>query len=117
MDHALSETLAIDYDCLIVVGGSEHIEFLCEEPHAIRLMRAFLRESMPILVVSEGSKLLHVIGDTRFSELSCENEEYLNSDSVFWNINGKGLDATFKIFFETVCSKNLEKSDNKGVAA
>ena len=72
---------------------------------------------MPILVVNEGSKLLNVIGDTRFSELSCENEEYLNSGSVFWNINGKGLDATFKIFFETVCSKNLEKSDSKGVAA
>ena len=117
VDHALSETLAMDYDCLIVVGGSEHIEFLCEEPHAIRLMRAFLRESMPILVVSEGSKLLDVIGDTRFSELTCENEEYLYSDSVFWNINGKRLDATFKIFFETVCSKNLEKSDNKEVAA
>ena len=41
----------------------------------------------------------------------------MDSDSVFWNINGKGLDATFKIFFETVWSKNLEKSDNKGVAA
>ena len=80
-------------------------------------MRAFLRESMPILVVSEGSKLLNVIGDTRFSELSHKNEEYLNTDSVFWNINGKGLAATFKLFFETVGSKNLEKSDSKGVAA
>ena len=59
VDHALSETLAIDYDCLIIVGGSEHIEFRCEEPHAVRLMRAFLRESMLILVVSEGSKLLN----------------------------------------------------------
>jgi len=72
---------------------------------------------MPILVVSEGSKLLNVIGDNRFSELSYEDKEYLNSDSVFWNINGGGLAATFKIFFETVCSKKLEKSDSKGVAA
>ena len=116
VDHALSETLAIDYDCLIVVGGSEHIEFLCEEPHAIRLMRAFLRESMPILVVSEGSKLLNVIGDTRFSELSCENEEYLNSHTLFWNINGKGLHATIKINYETVSSKRKEKNHNKGDA-
>ena len=50
VDHALSETLAIDYDCLIVVGGAEHIETLSDEPHAIRLVRAFLREKMPIFL-------------------------------------------------------------------
>ena len=117
VDYALSETLAIDYDCLIVVGGAEHIESLSEEPHAIRLTRAFLRENMPILFVSDGSKLLDVIGDTRFHGVSYNEEIIAKSGSVFWSINGQSLSIIFTEFFEKVCSGEMNKKSPNGVAA
>ena len=117
VDHALSETLAIDYDCLIVVGGAEHIETLSDEPHAIRLVRAFLREKMPIFFVSEGSRLLDVIGDKRFSMTSHDKEILIKSDLVFWSVNGRGLLSSFSEFYQIVGSSKAEKDSNNGVAA
>ena len=58
VDAVLSETLAIDYDGLIIPGGAAHIEKLKSEPHAIRILRAFLREDMPVLFVGESDMLL-----------------------------------------------------------
>ena len=116
-DSQLSETLAIDYDCLIVVGGPKHIDILTEDPHAIRLMRAFLRESMPILLVSEASKLLDVIGDTRFALDSILDKNFVQSDCVLWSINGSSLSSDFKSFFKTLSADQLKQDTDNGVAA
>ena len=116
-DSQLSETLAIDYDCLIVVGGPKHIDILTEDPHAIRLMRAFLRESMPILLVSEASKLLDVIGDTRFALDSISDRNFVQSDCVLWSIKGSGLSSGFKSFFKIVSADQLKQDTDNGVAA
>ena len=117
IDYALSETLAIDYNCLIVVGGDTHVETLSDEPHAIRLIRAFLRESMPILLVSEASKLLDVIGDTRFSGIYKNENVNVKSDFVHWCVNGQRLSTVFSEFYETVCADEIKKYSNKWVAA
>lgn len=116
-DSQLSETLAIDYDGLIVVGGPKHIDILTEDPHAIRLMRAFLRESMPILLVSEASKLLDVIGDTRFASDSILGKNFVQSDCVLWIIDGSGLSSGFKSFFKIVSADQLKQDTDNGVAA
>ena len=58
VDAVLSETLAIDYDGLIIPGGAAHIEKLKSEPHALRILRAFLREDMPVLFIEEALDLL-----------------------------------------------------------
>ena len=116
-DSQLSETLAIDYDCLIVVGGPKHIDILTEDPHAIRLMRAFLRESMPILLVSEASKLLDVIGDTRFALDSILDKNFVQSGCVLWSIDGSGLSSGFKSFFKIVSADQLKQDTDNGVAA
>lgn len=58
VDAVLSETLAIDYDGLIIPGGAAHIEKLKGEPHALRILRAFLREDMPVLFIEEALDLL-----------------------------------------------------------
>ena len=116
-DTLLSETLAIDYDCLIVVGGSEHIYTLAEEPHAIRLMRAFLREKMPILLVSEASKLLDAIGDKRLAPDSDSDNNFVKSDCVVWSIDGSGLSSIFNGFFEIVSARQLKQDSDNGVAA
>ena len=116
-DSQLSETLAIDYDCLIVVGGPKHIDILTEDPHAIRLMRAFLRESMPILLVSEASKLLDAIGDKRLAPDSDSDNNFVKSDCVVWSIDGSGLSSIFNGFFEIVSARQLKQDADNGVAA
>ena len=58
VDAVLSETLAIDYDGLIIPGGAAHVEKLKSEPHALRILRAFLREDMPVLFIEEALDLL-----------------------------------------------------------
>ena len=60
-DATLSTTLAIDYDALIVPSGSRHIESLKVEAHAKRVLRAFLREDMPVLLQGEAISLIDLI--------------------------------------------------------
>lgn len=48
----------MDYDGLIIPGGAAHIEKLKAEPHALRILRAFLREDMPVLFVEEAVDML-----------------------------------------------------------
>jgi protease I len=50
VDAQLSETLAVDYDGLVIPSGDQHISVLSDELHASRIIRAFMRENMPVLV-------------------------------------------------------------------
>ncbi len=61
VDATLSTTLAIDFDALIVPSGSRHIESLKTEAHAKRVLRAFLREDMPVLLQGEAISLIELI--------------------------------------------------------
>jgi protease I len=63
VDAQLSETLAIDYDGLVIPAGQTHLDRLAEEPHAARIIRAFQREKMPILVIGSAVDLLSKITD------------------------------------------------------
>ena len=62
-DSTLSTALAIDYDGLIVPAGKRHIDTLQTEAHAKRVLRAFLREDMPVLLQGEATALLQLIDD------------------------------------------------------
>lgn len=62
-DSTLSNALAIDYDGLIVPAGKRHIDTLQNEAHAKRVLRAFLREDMPVLLQGEATALLQLIDD------------------------------------------------------
>ena len=60
-DATLSTALAIDYDGLIVPAGKRHIATLENEAHAKRVLRAFLREDMPVLLQGDATALLQLI--------------------------------------------------------
>ena len=62
-DSTLSNALAIDYDGLIVPAGKRHIDTLQNEAHAKRVLRAFLREDMPVLLQGEATALLQLIDE------------------------------------------------------
>ena len=56
VDGTLSTTLAVDYDALIVPAGERHVATLSGEAHAKRLLRAFTREDMPILLLDDAGR-------------------------------------------------------------
>ena len=69
-DATLSTTLAIDFDALIVPSGSRHIESLKTGPRK-RVLRAFFREDMPVLLQGEAVSLINLIeGDTDLPRIS-----------------------------------------------
>lgn len=61
VDATISTALAVDYDALIIPSGARHIETLSSEVHVKRILRAFLREDMPVLMMEEASSLLEVV--------------------------------------------------------
>ncbi len=66
-DATLSTTLAVDYDALIVPAGQRHIDALQNEAHAKRVLGAFLRAGMPVLLQAEARQLLQLVdgGESR----------------------------------------------------
>ena len=60
-DARLSTILAIDYDGLIIPDGKRHIDTLKNEAHAKRVLRAFLREDMPVMLQGEATAMLRLI--------------------------------------------------------
>lgn len=70
VDAALSETLAIDYDVMIVPDGARHSEMLLNDPHGKRVASAFMREDVPSLLIGsaiEDFKKLELMGDREVS--------------------------------------------------
>lgn len=63
-DATLSTTLAVDYDGLIVPAGRRHIDTLEHDAHAKRVLRAFLREDMPVLLQGDAHAMLQFVDGT-----------------------------------------------------
>ena len=70
MDYRLSWTMMeyrgvswiiVDYDGLIIPAGKRHINTLENEAHAKRVLRAFLREDMPVLLLGDATAMLQMV--------------------------------------------------------
>ena len=61
VDATLSTALAIDYTGLIIPAGKRHIDTLQNEAHAKRVLRAFLREDMPVLLLGDAIAMLQMV--------------------------------------------------------
>ena len=60
--HAdVSDALAIDFDGLIIPGGIRSVDKLFTDPHAKRILKAFLKADMPVLLIGDSVKLLIAI--------------------------------------------------------
>ena len=101
VDSKLSTTLAVDYDALIVPKGDRHVEKLSTEVHAKRILRAFLREEMPILILSDAIKILDIV-DMRPPEFvdgeevaRVENLVVTNTDNI-----DSGLDVLNEVLVD-----------------
>ena len=84
VDSQLSETLAVDYDALIIPSGEMHLETLAEELHAARIIKAFLRENMPVLVQGNALNLISEIDTAIHTELIREKGETGRHNRLLW---------------------------------
>jgi putative intracellular protease/amidase len=57
VDAIWRETLAVDYDMMIVPHGENHTKVLSTDSHAKRIMSAFIREDAPVLLIGSGITL------------------------------------------------------------
>ncbi|MDA0358760.1 MAG: DJ-1/PfpI family protein [Proteobacteria bacterium] len=73
-DATLSTALAVDYDALIVPAGNRHVESLKNEAHAKRVLRAVLREDMPVLLQGEAVSLLSLIDEAADRTLAAADD-------------------------------------------
>ncbi|MEQ8817375.1 MAG: DJ-1/PfpI family protein [Thalassobaculum sp.] len=74
VDVDLAETLAVDFDGLVVPGGFRAVEKLSEEPHSKRVLKAFMRASMPVAVIGDAGKLLAVVEAAKGRTLTSSEE-------------------------------------------
>jgi protease I len=75
VDKSLSETLAIDYDALIVPGGSNQIDTLSNDLHARRILRAFLREHEPVALAGISTMLLTTIDAAKDRKIAASDAD------------------------------------------
>ena len=76
VDATLSSALAIDYDGLIIPSGKLHVDNLINEPHAKRVLGAFLREDMPVLLQGDAVELLQSIDISKDRRRSRDDDAY-----------------------------------------
>jgi protease I len=113
VDSQLSETLAVDYDGLIIPAGEEHLATLAEELHAARIIKAFLRENMPVLVQGDALNLISEIDTAiHFEQLRGQGETGRHN-RLLW-ADDKATIATVTREFVLVC---LEDQNDDSAAA
>ncbi|MDC1171398.1 DJ-1/PfpI family protein [Alphaproteobacteria bacterium] len=56
-----SETLAIDFDGLVIPGGIRSVDKLFDDSHAKRILNAFQKANMPVLLIGDSVKMLIAI--------------------------------------------------------
>ena len=113
VDSQLSETLAIDYDALIIPSGEAHLATLAEELHAARIIKAFLRENMPVLVQGDALNLISEIDTAIQAELVCEEGETGRHNRLLWVGSETSITTTTREFV-AVC---LEEQNGDSAAA
>ena len=107
VDSQLSETLAVDFDALIIPSGEAHLAALAEELHAARIIKAFLRENMPVLVQGDALNLISEIDTVMQVDLICNQGETGRHNRVLW-ADGETSIATIMREFVAVCLEEQE---------
>ena len=113
VDALLSETLAVDYDALIIPSGDSHLATLAEELHAARIIRAFLRENMPVLAQGDALTLITEIDAGIQADALRAQGETARHNRLLWASDDTAM-STITREFVAVC---LEEQDDDSAAA
>lgn len=86
VDADLADTLAVDYAGLVVPGGVRGVEKLAEDPHAQRVLKAFMRAGMPVALIGDATSLMITIEDAKGRTVtsSADTREALEAAGASW---------------------------------
>lgn len=116
VDKTFNETLAVDFDALIIPKGDAHIETLSDELHASRIIRAFKREKMPILVQGNALDMIaEFISDIDVSALKAQGD-IGTVDNLQWADENASLDMVLRNYFglcETLNAQMTALAENE----
>jgi protease I len=117
VDSLLSDTLAIDYDALVIPSGRLHTAALKDELHAIRIIRAFLREGMPVLVQDDALDVICEINNEIDSDSLRAGTPLASIENIVW----ASLDATMsevsRVFVATCLRLSVAIAEDGSAAA
>ena len=113
VDSQLSETLAVDYDALVIPSGEPHLATLSEELHGARIIKAFLRENMPVLAQGDALNLISEIDVSIQADLIREQGDIGRNNRLLW-VHAETSIATTAREFVSVC---LEEQEDGSAAA
>ncbi len=116
VDSVLSETLAIDFDALVIPSGKVHAASLKDELHAIRIIRAFLRERMPVLVRDEALEVICEISDEIDGDSLRASAPLSHSDNIIWASSDASIGEILGAFVG-VCLREEKVATEDGSAA
>lgn len=74
IDADLADTLAVDYQGLIIPGGIRSVDKMFDEPHAKRVLKACIRAGMPIALFGDAAKMLIATDDAKGRTLAASEE-------------------------------------------
>ena len=117
VDTVLSETLAIDFDALVIPSGKAHIASLKDELHAIRLTRAFLREGMPVLVRDEALEVICEISDEIDSDSLRASAPLSRSDNIIWATSNASMAEVSRAFVGALLREDKAATEDGSAAA
>jgi len=116
VDVAFNETLAIDFDALVIPSGETHIGTLSDELHTVRIVRAFMRQSMPILVQDNALDMVaEIIPDIDVAALKAQGQVG-QAGNLTWASSDAPADAVACSFF-SYCASYLATLKDDSAAA
>jgi hypothetical protein len=116
VDVAFNETLAIDFDALIIPAGDTHIGTLSDELHTVRIVRAFMRQSMPILVQDNALDMVgEIIPDIDVAALKAQGA-LGQADNLIWASSDAPADTVARSFFGYCAAYLADQKDNSAAA-
>lgn len=118
VDTCFNEALAIDFDALIIPSGETHIASLSDELHTVRIVRAFMRENMPILVQDNALDMVaEIMPDIDVAAIKSQGQ-LGHDNNLFWAESDAPSDIVARSFFG-YCSEYLmalAQKDNSAAA-
>ena len=117
VDSVLSETLAIDFDALVIPSGKAHASSLKDELHAIRIIRAFLREGMPVLVLDDALEVICEISDEIDSESLRASAPLSQIDNIVWATSDASMVEVSSAFVGICLRKDKVPTEDGSAAA
>ena len=114
---AISDTLAIDFDALVIPSGKIHTASLKDELHAIRIIRAFLREGMPVLVQDDALDVICEINDEIDGDALRAGAPLASLENILWASLDANMSEVSRAFVATCLRSTTDSIAEDGSAA